>query len=81
MRNGHLTAENGLYGKIDKITFEGTFLRYEIRLDNGDRLIINRPSLTEAWVNVGEEVTITYPLEKAHLFVYPEAGLTEEISV
>ena len=29
---------------------------------------------------IGEEVTIKYPLEKAHLFTYPEAGLTEEIS-
>jgi hypothetical protein len=70
-----------LFGKIDKVTFEGTFVRYEIRLENGDRLVINRPSLTEEWVEIGQEVTITYPLEKAHIFAYPEAGLTEEISV
>jgi hypothetical protein len=44
-------------------------------------LVINRPSLTEEWVEIGEDVTITYPLEKTHLFAYPEAGLTEEISV
>ena len=81
MKKGHTTTENGLYGKIDKITFEGTIVRYEIRLENGDRLVINRPSLTEEWLDIGEEVTITYPLEKAHLFAYPEAGLTEEISV
>ena len=81
MKTGLITSENALYGKIDKITFEGTFVRYEIRLENGDRLVINRPSLTEDWVKIGQEVTITYPLEKAHLFVYPEAGLSEEISV
>ena len=81
MKKGHIPAENSLLGKIEKTTFEGTIVRYEIRLDNGDRFVINRPSLTEEWVNIGEEVTITYPLEKAHLFAYPEAGLTEEIAV
>jgi len=81
MRIGLIEAENALHGKIDKITFEGTFVRYEIRLENGDRLIINRPSLTEEWVKMGQDVTITYPLEKAHLFQYPEAGLAEEIRV
>jgi ABC-type Fe3+/spermidine/putrescine transport system ATPase subunit len=81
MKKGHSSIENGLCGKIEKITFEGTIVRYEIRLENGDRLVINRPSLTEDWVDVGEEVTVTYPIEKAHIFTYPEAGLTEEISV
>jgi ABC-type Fe3+/spermidine/putrescine transport system ATPase subunit len=81
MKKGHDRAENGLLGKIEKVTFEGTMVRYEIRLENGDRLVINRPSLAEKWVEIGEEVTITYPLDKAHLFTYPEAGLTEETSV
>jgi ABC-type Fe3+/spermidine/putrescine transport system ATPase subunit len=81
MKTGHVSTENALFGRIDKITFEGTFVRYEIRLENGDRLVINRPSLTEEWVEIGQKVTITYPLEKAHMFLYPEAGLTEEISV
>ncbi|HYA77127.1 MAG TPA: ABC transporter ATP-binding protein [Verrucomicrobiae bacterium] len=81
MNKGHDTTENGLLGKIEKVTFEGTMVRYEIRLENGDRMIINRPSLAEKWVEIGEEVTINYPIEKAHLFTYPKAGLTEEISV
>lgn len=81
MKKGHIAAENSLFGKIEKATFEGTVVRYEIRLENGDRFIINRPSLTEDWVSIGEEVTINYPLNKAHLFPYPEAGLAEEIKV
>jgi iron(III) transport system ATP-binding protein len=81
MKKGHIKGENGLQGKIDKTTFEGTIIRYEIRLENGDRFVINRPSLTEDWVQIGEEVTITYPMEKAHLFPYPENGLSDEISV
>ena len=81
MRCGHEKTEGALFGKIEKVTFEGTVVRYEIRLDNGDRLVINRPSLAEKWVEIGDEVTITYPIEKAHLYPYPEAGLTEEIKV
>ena len=53
-----------MFGQIEKITFEGTIVRYEIRLVNGDRFVINRPSLTEDWVSIGQEVTITYPLDK-----------------
>ena len=81
IEKGRNSTKNGLYGKIEKITFEGTIVRYEIRLENGDRLVINRPSLTEEWIDIGEDVTLTYPLEKAFIFPYPEAGLTEEISV
>jgi len=81
MKKGDKAEENGFAGKIDKVTFEGTFMRYEIRLENGDRFIINKPSLTEEWLKIGEDITITYPLEKAHVFPYPEAGLSEEIAV
>ena len=81
MKKGHITAENSLYGKVEKTTFEGIVVRYEIRLENGDRFVINRPSLTEEWFKIGEDVSITYPLDKAHLFSYPPAGLAEEIKV
>ena len=81
MKKGLKAEENGFLGKIEKVTFEGTFMRYEIRLENGDRFIINKPSLTEEWLNVGEDITIAYPIEKAHVFLYPPAGLSEEIAV
>ena len=81
MKKGHITADNSLFGKVEKTTFEGIVVRYEIRLENGDRFVINRPSLTEEWFKIGEDVSITYPLDKAHLFAYPAAGLAEEIKV
>ena len=81
MKKGHIVAKNRLLGKVEKATFEGIVVRYEIRLENGDRFIINRPSLTEEWAKIGEDVTITYTIDKAHLFPYPKAGLTKEISV
>jgi hypothetical protein len=32
------------------------------------------------WLRTGEKVTIGFPPEKIHAFVYPEEGLKEEIA-
>jgi ABC-type Fe3+/spermidine/putrescine transport system ATPase subunit len=73
--------ENTLEGTVEKITFEGTFMRYVVRLRNQDTVVVIKPSLTEKWIDVGESVTLSFPTEKTHVFPYPEAGLMEEISV
>jgi ABC-type Fe3+/spermidine/putrescine transport system ATPase subunit len=73
--------KNALVGKVEKITFEGTFMRYVVRLGNQDSVVGIRPSLTENWIDVGKNVTVSFPPEKTHVFAYPEAGLMEEISV
>ena len=81
VQRGRIEIENSLPGKIEKITFEGNVVRYEVKLDNQDPVAVIRPSLSEEWIEVGEQVTLSFPVEKAHVFPYPEAGLTEEISV
>ena len=81
METGTLDRENGLVGNVEKITFEGTFMRYEIRLSSQDSVVVNRPSLTEEWIAIGKTVTLSFPSEKTHVFAYPAAGLTEEIAV
>jgi multiple sugar transport system ATP-binding protein len=73
--------KNTLVGKVEKITFEGTFMRYVVRLSNQDSIVVIRPSLTEEWIDVGKNITVSFPPEKTQVFSYPEAGLTEEISV
>jgi iron(III) transport system ATP-binding protein len=73
--------ENALSGVVEKITFEGTFIRYVVRLENEDRVVVIKPSMTEAWFDVGKEVTLCFAAEKTHVFPYPELGLMEEISV
>ena len=79
---GRVRRDNSLSGKIDKVTFEGTFIRYVIRLRKSHDLVVAiRPSLAEAWIDVGSEVTISFAPEKTHIFSYPEAGLMEELSV
>ncbi len=73
--------KNILRGEVEKITFEGTFVRYLIRLESQDLAIVIRPSLTEKWFDVGESIALSFAPEKVHVFPYPEAGLMEEISV
>jgi ABC-type Fe3+/spermidine/putrescine transport system ATPase subunit len=74
-------SENALIGKIEKVTFEGTLVRYVIRLESQDSVVVIKPSLAEAWIDVGTEVTLSFTSEKAHVFAYPAAGLMAEISV
>ena len=73
--------KNLLRGKVEKITFEGTFVRYVIRLESQDSVVVIKPSLTEKWFDVGATIALSFAPEKVHVFPYPEAGLTEEISV
>jgi ABC-type Fe3+/spermidine/putrescine transport system ATPase subunit len=74
-------GENLLKGVVSKITFEGTFMRYVIRLESEDSVVVTRPSLTEKWFEVRESITLSFEPEMAHVFPYPPSGLAEEISV
>lgn len=73
--------KNTILGTVERVTFEGTNMRYETRLENQDLVVVVKPSLTEEWFNMGEKVSISLPPEKAHIFKYPDAGLKEEIAV
>ena len=81
IEQGIVEKENALVGKVDKITFEGTVIRYVVRLENKDNVVVIKSSMAEAWYELGTEVTLWFPADKSHVFPYPEAGLTEEISV
>jgi len=73
--------KNAMLGTIERVTFEGTNIRYDVRLENQDSVVIVKPSMTGEWFNIGEKVTTSFPPEKAHVFVYPDVGLKEEIAV
>ncbi|MEM3622860.1 MAG: ABC transporter ATP-binding protein [Candidatus Bathyarchaeia archaeon] len=81
IEKGIKKSENSILGTIERVTFEGTNVRYEIRLENQDLVVAVKPSLTEEWFNMGEKVTVSFPPEKVHVFKYPEVGLREEIAV
>jgi len=81
IERGMKKSKTSVLGTVEKFTFEGTNIRYEVRLENQDLVAIVKPSLTEEWFNTGEKVTVSFPSEKAHVFAYPDAGLKEEIAV
>lgn len=73
--------KNSMTGTIERVTFEGTSIRYEVRLENQDLIVIVKPSVIGEWFKLDEKVTVSFAPEKAHLFPYPEAGLKEEMAV
>jgi len=74
-------SRNSLLGTVGRITFEGTNIRYEIKLENQDLIAIIKPSLVGEWLNIDDKVAVSFPPEKAHVFKYPDIGLREEIAV
>jgi len=81
IEKGRKKKTNSLYGHIERLRFEGTHIRYEIRLGNEDRIEVSRPTLVGEWFNVNDEVTVSFPPEKSYVFTYPTRGLREELAV
>ncbi len=73
--------DNSFSGLIERVTFEGTTIRYEIRLDNEDLVVAVKPSMSGKWFTADQRVKVGFDPEKAHVFRYPELGLKEEITV
>ncbi|MGB9853929.1 MAG: ABC transporter ATP-binding protein [Candidatus Bathyarchaeales archaeon] len=81
IRKGKKKEKNSVSGVIERVAFEGTNIRYEVRLENEDLIVVVTPSMACEWFNIGEKVNVSFQPENAHLFVYPEVGLREEIAV
>ena len=78
---GEKRGRNSILGCIEGFRFEGTTIRYEIQLENGDVVVVVRPALTVEWLEVGEKVTVSFPVEKSFVFTYPERGLKREVAL
>ncbi len=78
---GEKGGKNSILGCIEGFRFEGTNIRYEIRLENGDVVLVVRPALMVEWLDVGEKVTVSFPVEKSFVFTYPEKGLKGELAL
>jgi ABC-type Fe3+/spermidine/putrescine transport system ATPase subunit len=81
VEKGEKKGKNAIFGHIEGFRFEGTNIRYEIRLENGDLVVIIRPALMVEWLDVGEKVTVSFPVEKSFVFAYPERGLKRELAL
>jgi ABC-type Fe3+/spermidine/putrescine transport system ATPase subunit len=74
-------GQNVVSGTVERITFEGSNIRYEIRLANEEIIVAVKPTLSGEWLKVGENIKIFMPVEFTHVFPYPKVGLKEELSV
>jgi len=81
IEKGHKKGLNCLPGRIERFRFEGTDVRYEVRLKNEDTIVIIRPALMGEWFNEGEKVTVGVPQEKSYVFTYPSIGLRSELAL
>jgi iron(III) transport system ATP-binding protein len=74
-------GQNVVSGMVERITFEGASIRYEIRLSNEEVVVAVKPTLSGEWLNTGDRVKVFLPVEYTHVFPYPDTGLKEELSV
>jgi len=81
IEKGHKKRINSLFGAVERVRYEGTNIRYEVRLENEDVVVVVRPSLMEEWFSAGDKVTVSFPSEKSYVFPYPSRGLREELAV
>lgn len=72
---------NGLGGVVERVRFEGTDIRYEIRLANDDSITVVMPSLGREWLSEGDKVTVSFLPEKSHVFPHPLKGLMAELEL
>ncbi len=78
---GRKQLTNGIDGTIEKVRFEGTDIRYEIRLTNDDYIVIVKPSLGGEWLKEADSVTVGFSTDKIRLFPYPPKGLLAELEL
>jgi len=79
VEKGRRKVENAMSGQIERVRFEGTDIRYEVRLENEDMVVVTRPTLAGEWFDVSEKVTVSFPPDKSFVFTYPSKGLREEL--
>ena len=81
VERGQRKMQNSIFGQIENFRFEGTNIRYEIRLETGDMVVVVRPALMVEWLEIGESVTVGFQVEKSFVFSYPERGLKKELAL
>lgn len=77
--HGWRKVENGLKGAVERVRFEGTDVRYEVKLANDEVVTVVRPSLGDETFKEGDRVTVSFPAEKSHVFLYPLKGIASEL--
>ncbi len=81
VEKGLQEGPNVVSGTVERITFEGSSIRYEIRMDNEEMIVAVKTALSGDWLSVGERIKVFMPVEFTRVFPYPQNGLKDELSV
>lgn len=81
LKRRKLSGMNSIGGRVERVRFEGTNIRYEVRLENDDVAVVIRPTLMGRWYKVGERVVVNFPYDRVQIFPYPKKGLREELAL
>jgi len=69
-------------GTVENVIFMGSTVRYEVRTDNGELIVVKRPFATDTYRwDAGSRVYLSFPPSAILLYPYPQAGIEKEISV
>ena len=79
---GKREGENVLSGKIRNIVYSGSLIRLNVEMPNGNAIVIKKAlRFGESLPRIGENVTVSIPLENVLIYPYPERGLHRELSL
>lgn len=74
-------GQNVLSGRVERLTFEGSTVRYEIRLPNDEIVVAVKPTLSGEMLKLGDTLKVFVPVEYTRVFHYPGVSLKDELSV
>ena len=82
IRRGEVKEFNSLFGLVEDVRLIDGFLRYKVRLDNEDMVIVKelKPYAKHKF-KLGDRVTIGFRLDKVSVYRYPEGGLRSELEM
>ncbi len=68
-------------GKVENKIFIGSTIRYNVKLNSGELIIVKYPAEERGGFNVGDNVKVRFPPEHVLVYPYPEEGLEKRISI
>ncbi len=69
-------------GRIESKTFIGSTVRYEVRAENSELIVVKRPFTPDAYEwTPGDRVSLLFPSPSVLVYPYPQQGLEKEISI
>ncbi len=77
----HKEKEHGLEGTIQDKIFMGSFMRYRVKLDTFDLVLVEVPEADDKTFNIGDRVHVKFRPKKLLVYPQPRGGLKEVLSL